>query len=67
MPRFKLTLTYEYDANPEFYFDEVPGTLTQDHINEMLEIDSSEGNIHDFLQTVVESGEYSIDLREVVE
>lgn len=66
MPRFRLTLTYEYDANPESYFDEVPAEITNEVLQEMVDIDSDPENIRDFIDYILETGEFE-GMIEVVE
>lgn len=58
MPRLKLTLTYEYDADPENYFDEVPDEITDEVLQEMIDIDSAPENIRDFINYVLDAGEF---------
>lgn len=58
MPRFRLNFTYEYDANPEDYFDEVPSELTPGLLQKMVNIDSDSNNIRDFIHYIVSTGEY---------
>lgn len=65
MARLRLTLTYEYDANPEDYFDEVPEPLTQEAINEMIATDSGEDNIGDFLNYVITLPEAKVVIESV--
>lgn len=66
MPRFRLTLTYEYEANPESYFDEVPAEITDEVLQEMIDIDSAPENIQDFIDYILETGEFE-GMIEVVE
>ena len=58
MPRFKLTLNYEYDANPEDYFDVVPPEITPGILQKMVNTDSDSDNIRDFIHYIVSTGEY---------
>lgn len=65
MPKFRLTLTYEYEANPESYFEEVPEPLTQADVDRMIAIDSDESNIGDFLNYVVTLPEAQVVIEQV--
>ena len=58
MPRFKLTLTYEYDTAPEAYFDEVPAEITDEVLQQMIDIDSSPENIRDFIDYILSTGDF---------
>lgn len=66
MPKFRLTLTYDYEANPEYYFDEVPEEITREVLQRMVDIDSAEDNIQDFIEYILETGGYEGKI-EVVE
>lgn len=65
MPRFRLTLVYEYDADPEAYFDEVPEEITEEVLQKMVDIDSAEDNIRDFISYILETGEYEGEIEVV--
>lgn len=59
-PRFRLTITYDYDADPSAYFEDVPALITRDVIQEMLALD--EGGIPEIAELAIENSTYEATL-----
>ena len=47
MPKLRATFTFEYEAHPELYYEEVPEKITKEVLEDMAEIDR--GNIIDII------------------